>query len=60
MENEILTDEELAKAHVLWFMGNIRLMLKVGTEVLEKTLVDHFVHGIKHGRELERERKEKY
>lgn len=47
--------EEMAEQHVAWFMKNVRMILDSGTAIMEKMLIDHFVHGFKHGVEFMRD-----
>ena len=48
-------DLNLAEDHVKWEMGLVRLVINALLDITEKMAVDNFVHGIKHGRELEQE-----
>ena len=48
-------DQELAQAHVNWLMPRIRQIVTSVLDSMEPLLVDHMVHGIKHGRELAQE-----
>lgn len=47
-------DRDLAHAHVEWYMSRLREQLLAWCDITEQLLIDNFQHGIKHGRELER------
>lgn len=53
MSNE--TDKDLAREHVEWYMSRLREQMLAWCDITEQLLIDNFRHGIKHGRELERE-----
>ena len=53
MSNE--TDKDLARKHVKWYMSRLREQMLAWCDITEQLLVDNFMHGIKHGRELEKE-----
>lgn len=48
-------DVELSQAHVTWLMSRLREIVNGMLDIMEPLLVDHMVHGIKHGRELAEE-----
>lgn len=48
-------DDDLAREHVEWYMSRLREQLLAWCDITEQLLIDNFRHGIKHGRELERE-----
>jgi len=48
-------DRKLAEAHVDWYMRHLEEQMKMWLALTRDIAVDNFVHGIKHGRELERE-----
>lgn len=54
-----MNDEErdLAEAHVQWYMRLMRQQFQVWADITERLMIDNFIHGIKHGREIERESK---
>lgn len=56
-----MTDEErdLAEAHVQWYMRLMRQQFQVWADITERLMIDNFIHGIKHGREIERETQKK-
>lgn len=47
-------DKKLAHDHVSWYMGLLRSQMLAWLDITEKLMHDNFLHGIKHGRELER------
>lgn len=47
------TDKDLAREHVEWYMGRLKEQLLAWCDITEQLLIDNFLHGIKHGRELE-------
>lgn len=49
-------DKKLAEDHVTWYMQLLRSQFAAWLDVTEKLMVENFYHGIKHGRELEREK----
>lgn len=51
----ITTDRKLAIDHVTWYMSRLREQFEHWAAITEKLLIDNFEHGIKHGRELERD-----
>ncbi len=48
-------DKKLAEDHVKWYMGLLRSQFNAWLDITEKLMIENFIHGIKHGRELERE-----
>lgn len=40
------TDKQLATEHVTWFL-----------KILKPLLIDHMIHGIKHGKQMEKDKK---
>lgn len=48
-------DKKLAEDHINWYMGLLRGQMAAWLDITEKLMLDNFLHGIKHGRELERE-----
>lgn len=48
-------DRDLAAAHSEWLMNVIRGMTDAILDAMEPIMTDVMEHGIKHGRELERE-----
>lgn len=50
-------DKKLAEDHVKWYMGLLRSQFLAWLDITEKLMIENFTHGIKHGRELERETK---
>lgn len=48
-------DRKLAVDHVSWYMRRLREQFSAWADITERLMIDNFVHGIKHGRELERE-----
>lgn len=48
-------EKKLAEDHVTWYMGLMRHQLNVWMQVTERLMIENFEHGIKHGRELERQ-----
>jgi hypothetical protein len=49
-------DLELATAHVDWYIGLLSEQMQIWLEMTRKLMTENFIHGIKHGRELEREK----
>lgn len=49
-------DEKLAEDHVRWYMKLLRSQFMRWIEITEQLMIENFVHGIKHGRELERKK----
>lgn len=50
-----MTDREIAEAHVKWYMSRLKEQMGAWFDVTERLLIDNFEHGLKHGRELERD-----
>lgn len=48
-------DKDLAREHVEWYMSRLREQMLAWCDITEQLLIDNFMHGIKHGRELEKE-----
>lgn len=46
-------DTKLAEDHVRWYMKLLRSQFNVWLDITEKLMIENFIHGIKHGRELE-------
>ena len=49
-------DKKLAEDHVKWYMQLLRSQFNAWIDITEKLMGENFLHGIKHGRELEREK----
>lgn len=52
-----MDDEKLAEEHCKWYMKLLRSQLLRWMEITEQLMIENFVHGIKHGRELERKKR---
>lgn len=52
-------DRKLAVDHVSWYMRRLREQFSAWADITERLMIDNFVHGIKHGRQLEREKRSK-
>lgn len=49
-------DRRLAEKHVGWYMQILRKHVDDWLNTTETLMLENFVHGMKHGRELERRR----
>lgn len=56
MSNE--TDKDLAREHVEWLTDLLGKIFESWSEITRELMIQEFVHGMKHGRELEREQSE--
>lgn len=48
-------DDIVSREHVAWYMSRLREQMLAWCDITEQLLIDNFRHGIKHGREAERE-----
>jgi hypothetical protein len=46
-------DQDIARDHVSWYMSRFREQMNAWLNLTEVLLHDNFIHGIKHGRELQ-------
>lgn len=48
-------DEDLASEHVEWLTDLLGKIFESWSEITKELMIQEFVHGMKHGREAERE-----
>lgn len=49
-------DKFLARQHVNWYITVLRKHIENWLDTTETLMLENFIHGMKHGRELERRR----